>query len=863
MGFYQKKSRESDTSFLRVNPDTYARLVSENDDSYTLDITFSVTSESKNRKISEYEKVLITIARKEDNVDLSTYANATDFNDQRKESVVPLSGPRLSNGKVRPKYSEKVSNRIYSNIKLLEEIQRPEDTLEKSEVLLATYLEKSKRRRVFTTEIFSTLENKDISVLEKRGDRRFTFVDSLGRTQTEDERLALDVTNLVQRVNSSICDVTQPTHEEKYRSLDSKSILSNPQLKSSLSKTTRESFLFDLTRYYLTDIPSPPESKDIPTYEVRKVNKQIEEFEITSQIKLRKSNKNSNLVVKFELLRSGCSLTEESTFVDLYLSNYIEASKVINAPPDVSCHLSNISPGLQSHGNFLNCLTISDREVKNTIKSFSIYLKNVYQDGTTSSYKKIGDVTNTGVTSFNFYSESKLSIARVIPVDKDGNESNIFTNVVIGPGYDRINRLVIVPQNFGKNQVRVDVFNIPEETVVLTLYRRDCTDSYNSAFKFLTESRNDQGSKFATIVDDSTELDKIYEYYAVAVVVNQETYQEDAVISNFASIRNIIAGTVTKTVSVDIEKPVYSSDKDGPTASFFIKTTISPEENERITSTLKSLLGEMYEQYLSPSSNSSSPLGEDSKGIPRYSDLFFHQVVRNNLVTGERETFDLSSDGLFEDKRDTQKIFNISSLNRNHTYLYQVFTYKKNPVELFKKFVARGIDEKGSEWFYLPYKWKNPKIKIGKLYADDREGIPVIDAYDNFTSESFGITASHRLKGPDVFESSDRNVTFTRIDSKTVKVEWDSENLNSLDYDSFVVIKVVNGTRKILGRSRTNYIYHKLSEEDLGSVYYIVVPITSEFIVAYPRYSKYFTLSPDGISEKILLPQSDNDLILN
>lgn len=863
MGFYQKKSGESDTSFLRVNPDTYARLVSENDEAYTFNVTFSLTSESKNRKIAEYEKVLITVGRKEDNVDLSTYANTTDKSDQLRVNIVPLSGPRLSSGKIRPKYSEKVSNRIYSNIKLLEEIQRSEDTLEKSEVLLATYLPKSRTSRVFTTELFSTLEKKNERSLEKINDDRFTFLDSLGRIQTEDEKIALDVTNLVHRVNSSTCDITQPVHEEKYKSLDSKSFPVSPSLKSSLTRTTIESFLFDLTRYYLTDVPSSPDTRLIPVYETRKINKQVEEIEITSQIKIRKSNKNSNLIVKFDLLKSGCSYSEESMFVDLYLSNHIEARNIIYSPPDVSCHLSNVSPGLQSHGNFLNCLTISDKEVKNTIKSFSIYLKNVYKNGTTSSYTKIGEVENLGVSNFNFYSETKLSIARVIPVDKDGNESNVFTNVVIGPGYDRIDRLVIVPQNFGKSQVRIDVFNIPEETVVLTLYRRDCTDSYNSPFKFLTESRNNQGSKFATIVDDSTELDKVYEYYVVAVVINQESYQEDAVISNFASIRNIVAGTVTKTISVDIEKPVYSSDKNGPTASFFIKTTISPEENERITSTLKSLLGEMYEQYLSPSSNSSSPLGEDSKGIPRYSDLFFHQVVRNNLTTGERETFDLSSDGLFEDKGETQKIFNISPLNRNHTYLYQVFTYKKNPIELFKKFVARGIDEKGREWFYLPYKWKNPKIRIGKLYADDAEGIPVIDAYDNFTSESFGITATHRLKGPDLFESSDRIVTFTRIDSRTVKVEWDSENIDSSSYDSFVVMKVVNGIRKILGRSRSNYIYHKLSEEDLGSVYYIVVPITSEFMTSYPRYSKYFTLSPEGISEKTHLPQSDNDMSSN
>jgi hypothetical protein len=47
------------------------------------------------------------------------------------------------------------------------------------------------------------------------------------------------------------------------------------------------------------------------------------------------------------------------------------------------------------------------------------------------------------------------------------------------------------------------------------------------------------------------------------------------------------------------------------------------------------------------------------------------------------------------DGSSSQRNFNIKPLNPQHAYYYSVFTFKKNPLELFKKFVARGVDAKG------------------------------------------------------------------------------------------------------------------------------------------------------------------------
>jgi len=65
------------------------------------------------------------------------------------------------------------------------------------------------------------------------------------------------------------------------------------------------------------------------------------------------------------------------------------------------------------------------------------------------------------------------------------------------------------------------------------------------------------------------------------------------------------------------------------------------------------------------------------------------------------------------------------------------------------------------------------------------------------------------------------------------------------------VTKVVNGKKHLLGKTNKTYIYHKLSEEDLGTVYYEVTPITNDYQIK----STYFTnsiLVKEELSSKVL-----------
>jgi hypothetical protein len=97
------------------------------------------------------------------------------------------------------------------------------------------------------------------------------------------------------------------------------------------------------------------------------------------------------------------------------------------------------------------------------------------------------------------------------------------------------------------------------------------------------------------------------------------------------------------------------------------------------------------------------------------------------------------------------------------------------------------------------------------------------------------------------------SVSANRIDAQKVKVSWglrtsvrtegDIEQL----YDSYIVMKVANGVRRYLGKTHMTHIYHYLSPEDIGSIYYIVVPVTSDMSLDRHEYSNILTIGTDRI----------------
>jgi hypothetical protein len=873
MKFLQKPPLFDQTSsLLVVNSDTFAELKSESNDFYSFNIFFKLILNNTSKNIKNYDKVVVTVKTKEPKAQqlASAYSGYVDqsrdqvdnigknktTNESMASSYVKSLKP--DNGLPAPKVSMKLAERLYSGIKMVKDLQTNDPYLDRANVSIDGIFEEYSKNIYTVTEIFAPQYKVKRRFFRQLGNSQKTSRDVPSPSLDPSSEYQIDPSNILDRINSELCDITSPVSKEGLKELTSESDLDDKKTRTELIVGRSFSPLdFDMARYFLSDVKSSPQESEMKWYEKRIVSKRLDDLDAKVEVKINKAYKNSNLVVRFDLYERSTNTVEESISVGLNMSDHIEAYDSILVPPIVNV--------INVQNSSMCILTVTDGDQSGRTLGFNIYIKNIHQTGIVDAYKKIGSLNSFGGRNLSmwFMRTSDLSVLRVVPFDMKNRESSVFTNYVIGPGHSSVGSLTITASHVGRGEVVIDIFGLPKGSMTLTLFRRDCTDNVDGSFEAIkSESLNNPSS--AQFVDTDILPDKVYEYY-VSMTRESEAKSfdfkgprlgNDYQASNYVILKNSSLGLDSKSITVSVSNVEKKQDPNGESVvSFDISTEIVKSENERLTETLKERLGELYEQYLNPANNPASPLGTGLDGVPIYKDLIFHEVVRTCLNTGERETFELVSDGLFVDNGVSQKKYNVRPVNPTLEYVYQIFTFLKNPITLFKNYVARGTNEKsGKEWFYLPYKWKNIQASRGTLYADGDDNKPVIEAYESFTSDSYGLTAMIQSKSSSQFTTLTQ-ITARRIDRNTVKISWSytgASSLNKLNlYDSFVVLKVVNGIRSFVGRSNTNFIYHELSGADVGTVYYIVVPVMAEFDIDEPGYSNEILVTPDNLIEKV------------
>jgi hypothetical protein len=864
----RKAASTSSSSILSVNAETFAEIVSQQRDAYTFNIAFNLSLNNVNKKIADYDKVVITVKKKESRANAATsiHSNTSSAVSGKKPNGTPSPSVRSlkpNNGKQMKILPSKLSDKLYAGLQLIKDIESKEDYVDKVTVNISPHVVDATTNLYTYTELFAPSYKTDPKLQRNRlNNLRLSGSPSTNKTslkQTDSHKI--DPKNTIEKINSDLVDITSPVYDHRLSGLTSVSHLEDPSIRQRLITQGVKSLALDMSKYYLDYVPESLKEASMKWYDQRIVTKALDAVEITEKVSIKKSNQTLVLTVKFDLYKRGKNTVEETVSTDLFVSNHVEAFNVFKEHPEIRVNSSPIST--QSTHKKTHTVSIFDKEQPGKTKGFNVYLKSIAQNGTASPYVKIATIPNRrGENKYQFETITDLSVLRVVPFDVQNKESNLYASEVLGPGHKSMGSLTILPRHMGKNRVRVDVFNIPKQTASLTLYRRDCTSNPDEKFSAYVTTTKQTTSQYV-FSDEKAQENHTYEYYAVATVFGATTATAVPLISNYAMFKNTPSADTTRSISVELSGVTTQvADTGEASVSFGLKTTVSPSESALITETLKTQYPEIYSQYLDPANNSSSPLGS-TKGIPVYSDLFMHEIVRTNLNTAEREFFSLVSDGAFNDNYTSQKINNVKPINPQHVYFYQVFTYKKNPIEIFKNFVARGVNSRGKEWFYLPYKWKNVSAINGKLYADDENGVPVIDTYELLTSEAFGLTATYQTEGSTQFTELSQ-IDANRIDRNTVKIVWNFQNKSQnkrLDlYDCFVVLKVVNGVRSFVGRTSKNYIYHELTSEDLGTIYYIVVPIMSEFDIDNAGFSSPLLITPEGIAPKIKASNFKNSI---
>jgi len=873
------KPLEKKSSILRVDPDLFAELIDlDENGNYKFKFKFKLNLRNKKKDPRGYSKVAITVRRDEDpKTSLANISNkfkssqiassGIEVNPIKKlETVnnkVDIRAIKPKNGASISKLPGKVQDKLYSGLQLIKDLNEKEEFIAQ-EFVNFNIDGSSATLDKFINSIFSFYElttpafKKDILLNRSIFESQITHARSNIDFQDRDNVRKIgpdriDPTDLIERINLEHIEPSDPADDEDTKLLNNKSYFLSPDLRRNVVSKGKSGLLYDLAEYFIDDVAPHPREDSLARYEAQRVAKTLKEAEFSSDILVPDEYKRSKLSVRFDLYNEETNAVDETITMDLSMVSHVEAYESLKNYPKVKVTQLQAPPFSKSSTGKNRYVVKIGGSPDRRISGYNLYLKSVTKTGAVSPYRNVGFISSSGDMTEVITTKSPLSVLRVVPVDRRNRESNLFTNTVIGPGHDVIGNLTILPSHFGKsNLVKVEVINIPKNAVSISLFKRDCSENPDSNFFLYDTSKAVSGQTSYTFVDKLSRADRTYEYYAVVSTTSAKN-KEVPVISNYVMYKNAPSISELKAINVTLTNPEFRAGSTGLyEIAFQIKTDVSTTENQRITDTLKNQLGELYDQFLNPQANSSSPLG-DSKGIPQYNDLFFHEIVRTNLNTGERETFDLVGEGIFIDGETSQKNSNVKAIVPFFSYHYQVFTFKKNPIELFKKYIAKGTDLRGREWFYLPYKWVNSQAKSGRLYPDDKNGVPVIDAYESFTSEAYGLTASYRSTGSAQFTSLTQIVA-DRIDRNTVKISWQFEGASELNksnlYDCFVVLKVVNGVRSFVGRSFKQFIYHELNSEDLGTVYYIIVPIMSEFDIDEPGYSNVLVIDPDGLTIK-------------
>lgn len=645
-----------------------------------------------------------------------------------------------------------------------------------------------------------------------------------------------NVENFLERVNETRTDTSEAIEELISTPVD---IFYKPEISNYYSSklgAEKGSFYAAVIKYFLDEVPRLQSSN---TYKLIQSQKRLNYVEYTTTLKLNTLLHKQQLKITFDLYKKDENIPTESLETDLNVKRHFDAFEIIKRPPIVT----EIN-GLQfpTVG-----ILIKDKEENGKISYFNVYIKYISKKGEVKPYELIRTIENnlypgSAIEIKNIRLQDNFAIIRVVPADISGKESNVFTNLVIGKSHLSINKTSIICKNIiDASSIEITVYNISKNTSKLTLWKRSVSPgNFNGNFIEAEEKIVNANNTIITFTD--TNPSSYMEYYVSFYTTKSEAVKE---FTDVVLISNRSFSVTSNDVSVSLTNQITVND----TVSFELNTSVKHNENKRLYDLLtkNKELKELYDTLLNPSN--SNNMRDDNK--PLYADLYIHKIVRTDINTGELSTFDLITDGNFSDDNSSRSKNNISPINPQHSYVYQVFTYEKNPETLLKNYVKK-VSKDGKSFYYHPYKWNNSEIN-GTLTMPktDGEDLPIVNFDDNLTSNLLGEKARIEIKGSGLVDfASITNVTHTRIDRNTIKIEWEINVLKySNSYDSFVVLKEVNGFRSIVGKTKSNYIYHELKEIDVGSVYYTVIPITLDYNIDAPGHSEIFVLEPEGIVE--------------
>lgn len=418
---------------------------------------------------------------------------------------------------------------------------------------------------------------------------------------------------------------------------------------------------------------------------------------------------------------------------------------------------------------------------------------------------------NEGVSGGEF--DSAVTINQVSPIRQQGM-------------WRRFNYLVL-SHEVNSTAITLFISNIAPGPTSLNIYRKDLT-IHEQSFTRLNTSPillNTDSSAPIEFVDDTVKPYRIYKYEcrftygdgAVEVANNNLVIQFTPLQSNIINIKTTIPEITSRGEELDIKfnitKDIILREKD-ITKAFLIEQG-------------------MYDEFEDVIINNREKLQS----------LFFIQVARINLLTGQIEDFG-NIDSLEFSDRKYGTIKNVSSLSEVGHYKYAIIAHARSAETLYDT-ITREVTTKHGTYTLTPSKWYNPvTLDEGNIVTDG--SLKRNHAHNAFTLgrvvDIYYVEVDMRENRPEIFAAK----VSEHLDENFL-VKWKVRgNVELIDH--FIMVMETKGMRTVVGKAHNIAFSNEfqfldvLNSGETGRIRYMIVPVYFDYGQGEGVYTNYILI---------------------
>jgi hypothetical protein len=527
------------------------------------------------------------------------------------------------------------------------------------------------------------------------------------------------------------------------------------------------------------------------------------------------------LDLEFEVYKKGISIFIDKKKTKLEMARLLSAYKRAEDMPVIGGNSKN------------GTISIKQSDISNSI---DIHRKSYMSNGQFSASELV-DKVNIQKNKSAFYKcnhpENRLDIYRFFSYNSENTvRSSKYASIVVGDVTIDSSSIIIIDDPTNNNAVKIRLMNPHPEAIQYSILRK-------LGNRYIVVKNFTNISSVNEAYDTGLTEGKVYTY-AVKYKLNSGT-----VVDSITQDHLFINSSENSDISTTIIRTNYTPASDqeaGPSFTMNISCRIKEDKTKELIDQLSS--NALYQQY----ANEFIKINDTVNSLIRIN------VVRINHRTGIRETFSgLTADSanlaagqfLFEDNPQSRNKFGILPLELFTNYTYEIRAAVLNPIVLLRDYVKTSTVTVGNStriYYYRPYKWlQNSVKKSGTLPASDSEGNPLVD--EDAESLNVGVAARYDTAGQSKLLAEVVDLSVERIEVDTARISWSLQGEKS-DYDHFVVVKDVNGNKKLLGTYHNESFVDTLSFEDSGTIFYYVTPVLSDFTVGTTVISNSLLVEP-------------------